>query len=78
MTECNADPIEFQAFGRRAVVEKFDGGMISSDSGGVLLGEIEARTHIIARLAEQFVDYRGPDAIELGSRTNPFKVRNYP
>lgn len=28
------------------------------------MGEVEARTGILARLAEQFIDYRDPEAIE--------------
>jgi hypothetical protein len=68
MTECNAEQLEFHALGRRAVVGKFDGGMISSDGGGLLLGEVESRTRIIARLAEQFVDHRDPEAIEHSAR----------
>jgi len=64
MTECNAEQLEFHALGRRAVVGKFDGGNISSDGGGLLLGEVEARTGIVERLAEQFVDHRDPEAIE--------------
>ena len=64
MTECHAEQLEFHALGRRAVVGKFDGGNISSDGGGLLLGEVEARTRIIKRLADQFVDHRDPEAIE--------------
>ena len=64
MTECNAEQLEFHALGRRAVVGRFDGGNISSDGGGLLLGEVEARTRIVERLAEQFVDHRDPEAIE--------------
>jgi len=64
MTECNGEPLEFHALGKRSVVGKFDGGNISSDGGGLLLGEVEARTGIIARLAEQFTDHRDPDVIE--------------
>jgi hypothetical protein len=64
MTECNAEQLAFHALGRRAVVGKFDWGMISSDGGGLVLGEVESRTRIIARLAEQFVDHRDPEAIE--------------
>ena len=63
-TECNSEQLEFHAPGKRAVVGKFDGGMISSDGGGLLLGEVEARTRIIERLAQQFVDHRDPEAIE--------------
>jgi hypothetical protein len=64
MTECNGKQLEFHALGKRAVVGKFDGGMISSDGGGLLLAEVEARTGILARLAEQFADHRDPEAIE--------------
>ncbi len=64
MTECNAEQLEFHALGRRSVVGKFDGGRISSDAGGLLLGEVEARTKILQRLADQFVDHRDPEAIE--------------
>jgi hypothetical protein len=64
MTECNADQLEFQDLGRRAVVGDFNGGMISSDGGGLLLGEVEARTQIIERVAAQFTDNRDPEAIE--------------
>jgi len=64
MTECNGEQLEFHALGKRAVVGKFDGGMISSDGGGLLLGEVEAKTHIVERLAAQFTDHRDPEAIE--------------
>ena len=63
-TECSAEQIEFHGLGRRAVVGKFDGGKISSDSGGVLLREVEQRTHILKRLAGCFVDHRDPEQIE--------------
>jgi hypothetical protein len=38
--------------------------MISSDGGALLLGEVEARTHIVERFAQQFLDHRDPEAIE--------------
>jgi hypothetical protein len=63
-TECTAAQLEFHGLGRRAVVGEFDGGKISSDSGGLLLREVEQRTHILKRLAGCFVDYRAPDQIE--------------
>lgn len=34
------------------------------DGGALLLGEVEARTRIIERLAGLFVDYRDPEASE--------------
>jgi hypothetical protein len=63
-TECTAGQLEFHGLGRRVVVGEFDGGKISSDSGGLLLREVEQRTHILKRLARYFVDYRDPDQIE--------------
>jgi hypothetical protein len=63
-TECKPNQLEFHGVGRRAVVGKFDGGKISSDSGGLLLREVEQRAHILKRLATCFVDYRNPDQIE--------------
>lgn len=64
MTECNCEQMEFQSLGRRTVVGNFNGGMISSDGGGLLLAEVEAKTGILARLSQQFIDYRKADAIE--------------
>ncbi len=46
------------------MVGQFDGGKISSDSGGLLLREVEQRTHILKRLAGCFEDHRDADQIE--------------
>ena len=63
-TECTADQLDFHGLGRRIVVGQFDGGKISTDSGGLLLREVEQRTHILKRLAGCFTDYRDADQIE--------------
>ncbi len=63
-TECTAGQLEFHGLGGRAVVGQFDGGTISSDSGGLLLREVEWRTHILKRLAECFVDHRESSQVE--------------
>ncbi len=63
-TECTRDQLEFHGLGRRVVVGEFDGGKISSDSGGLLLREVEQRTHILKRLADCFTDHRNTDLIE--------------
>jgi hypothetical protein len=54
----------FQQLGRREVVGRFDGGMISSDAGGLLLREVEKRFGILKRFAACFRDYRDPERIE--------------
>ena len=64
MTECSETQLEFHGLGKRAVVARFDGGHISSDGGALLLREVEQRTGILARIAEQFTDYRHPELIE--------------
>jgi len=63
-TECTASQLEFHGLGRRVVVGQFDGGKISSDSGGLLLREVEQRTHILKRLAGCFSDHRDGNQIE--------------
>lgn len=42
----------------------FTAGEISSDGGGLLLRQVEARTRIILRLSECFTDRRAPARIE--------------
>jgi len=63
-TQCKAEQLEFHALGRRAVIGKFDGGRISSDGGGVLLREVERRTHILKQFSDCFADHRNPKLIE--------------
>ena len=63
-TECIAEQLEFHALGKREVIGKFNGGKISSDAGGILLREVEQRTHILKRLSECFIDHRNPELIE--------------
>ncbi len=65
-TECNTREFDFQALGSRTVTARFDGGAITSDAGGLLLREVEAKTGIIRRLAACFTDHRDPELIEHG------------
>jgi Transposase DDE domain group 1 len=64
MTQCNPTPLAFQPLGNRDVLARFDGGTITSDGGVVLLGEVEAKTHILHQFTDCFTDYRDPDLIE--------------
>jgi len=63
-TECKQTRIEFQGLARRRVVGKFDGGALTSDAGGLLLGEVEARCGVIADFARCFTDHRDEESIE--------------
>ena len=63
-TECNAREFDFQALGSRAVTARFDGGAITSDAGGLLLREVEAKTAILRRFAACLTDHRDPERIE--------------
>lgn len=49
---------------QREVRLGFDGGSISTDGGGLLLGKVEKRTGGHCRLARCFQDGRNPDLIE--------------
>lgn len=57
-TQCIQEQMVFQQLGRREVIGRFDGGMISSDGGGMLLREVERCFGILKRLAGCFRDYR--------------------
>ena len=63
-TECSQLAFEFQSLGGRQVVADFAGGTLTSDAGGLLLREVEARTGLLAKLAGCFDDYRDEDLIE--------------
>jgi len=63
-TECNAREFDFQGLGNRAVTGRFDGGAITSDAGGLLLREVEAKTGILRRFAACFTDHRDPERVE--------------
>jgi hypothetical protein len=64
MTECREQKLLFQAHGNRAVEAAFDGGMITSDGGGLLLRELELKEPIVGEFACCFIDHRDPNSIE--------------
>ena len=63
-TECSNRSFDFQPLGPREVTARFDGGTITSDAGGLLLREVEAKTGLLANLARCFEDFRDPELIE--------------
>ena len=53
-TECTQVAFEFQHLKKRAIRAQFDGGMITSDGGGLLLREVEKRSGIVRQFAACF------------------------
>jgi hypothetical protein len=53
----------------RRVEASFDGGMITSDAGGLLLGSTDRAIGLIDRFAQCFADHRDPELIEHQVRT---------
>jgi hypothetical protein len=63
-TECSAKPSEFARVDGRPVVADFDGGALTSDAGGLLLGAADRVIDLAGRLAGCFRDARDPRYIE--------------
>jgi len=63
-THCNQKTFEFQTENSRKIMAHFNGGNISSDSGGLLLQQTERITGIISQFAGCFDDHRDADLIE--------------
>lgn len=63
-TECSSDLFGFSRVEKRKVVAAFDGGAVTSDAGGLLLGATDRRIRLINRFAGCFGDHRRPDLIE--------------
>ena len=63
-TQCTSTQMEFQSFGRRSVVGRFDGGRLTSDAGGVLLREVNRQLDLLPRMAACFTDHRHAGMIE--------------
>jgi hypothetical protein len=60
MTQCTQPTLEFHHLGRREVIAKFDAPAITSDAGGLLLREVDARFQFIKQFANCFDDHRSP------------------
>src|SRR5262245_63605912 len=63
-TECRQDSLDFGTVAGRSVVGAFDGGVISSDAGALLLGAADKAIRLISRYAAGFKDGRAAENIE--------------
>ena len=61
---CNPDRFRFETVCGRRVEAAFDGGVVTSDAGGLLLGLAYQACRLPARFAACFRDRRDPDLIE--------------
>jgi hypothetical protein len=68
-TECISDLFGFAPVEGRRVEASFDGGMITSDAGGLLLGLTDRAIGLLDRFAQCFKDHRDPELIEHRVRT---------
>jgi hypothetical protein len=65
MTKCSEDRLEFASVdGARKIVAEFNGGTMSSDGGGLVLQETDARMNLLSRFSQCFLDGRNPHLIE--------------
>lgn len=55
---------DFQNLGTRKVIFAFDGGLITSDAGALLLRAVDSKFGFLESFAKCFTDHRDPDLIE--------------
>ena len=67
--ECSTDRDLFGRVEGRRVAAEFDGGVITSDAGGLLLGSTDRAIGLVDRFAACFADQRTPELIEHSVRT---------
>ena len=63
-TECSAKPSAFGRVEGRPVVADFDGGALTSDAGGLLLGGADRSLDLVRRLSRCFRDSRDQRLVE--------------
>jgi DDE family transposase len=62
-TECSVKPMGFARVDGRAVVADFDGGAITSNAGGLLLGATDRAIGLVERFADCFTDGRAAERV---------------
>ena len=55
-TQCISDQLEFEGFDGRRVVAGFDGGLVTSDAGSLLLREADRAIGLLDRVTACFTD----------------------
>ena len=68
-TECSTNFDLFGPVEGRRVTAEFDGGAITSDARGLLLGSTDRAISLVDRFAACFVDWRIPELVEHSVRT---------
>jgi hypothetical protein len=63
-TQCSRDLFGYEVVEGRQVVAAFDGGEVTSDAGGLLLGATDRAIGLIGRFAACFNDGRAPAQVE--------------
>ena len=63
-TECITQSLDFGTVEGRRVEAAFDGGLVTSDAGGLLLGATDRAIRMMDRFASCFHDERRPEYIE--------------
>jgi DDE family transposase len=63
-TECSAKRLDFGTVEGRTVEAAFDGGLVTSDAGALLLGATDRAIDLVRRFAACFHDERRPEWIE--------------
>jgi hypothetical protein len=63
MTDCSPEPLRFARAGSKAVVADFQGGTLTTDSGVLLLREVERRLGLFDALDRCIPDPRQPELI---------------
>jgi hypothetical protein len=63
-TECSAEQLILGMVEGRAVEAAFDGGLVTSDAGALLLGATDRAINLVSRFAGCFHDGRRQDLIE--------------
>lgn len=64
MTQCSQECFEFEGHFSRVVEARFDGGVVTTEGGALLLRAVERRIDLLSRLARCFDDQRNPALVQ--------------